>query len=115
MPDKDGYPTKKELRAFRQWRCPSTNASWGSPHVIIEHLQAIWWNPDWGFKLCRGRDTLFKRWVIRLELHTGGWSGNEDIITELGTTWFWLLFWQKSTRGGHYSFEIPWDVWKQKK
>lgn len=47
--------------------------------------------------------------VLRLELHTGGWSGNEDIIEELHSTnkhMFWLFHWQKSKRGGHYYFKI---------
>ena len=42
-----------------------------------------------------------------LELHTGGWSGNEDIIDKLSDTLFWMICWESTRRGGHYYFEIP--------
>jgi len=40
-----------------------------------------------------------------LEIHTGGWSGHEEIIDELQCTMFWFFYWQKSERGGHYYFK----------
>jgi hypothetical protein len=43
----------------------------------------------------------------KLELHTGGWSGNEEIISVLQNSMFWVMYWQKSERGGHYYFELP--------
>jgi hypothetical protein len=44
----------------------------------------------------------------RLEMHTGGWSGNEEIMTALqDNAYFFLLYWQRSKRGGHYYFKIP--------
>ena len=44
----------------------------------------------------------------KLELHTGGFSNNEEIIEELRQTMFWEFFWQRSDRGGHHYFTI-WD------
>lgn len=42
-----------------------------------------------------------------LELHTGGWSGNEEIIDALMENFaFWGAYWWKTERGGHYWFEI---------
>ncbi len=47
------------------------------------------------------------KYVIRFEYHTGGWSGNEDVIAALRQNFlFWSLAWEKSTRGGHYYFKI---------
>jgi len=39
------------------------------------------------------------------ELHTGGWSGNEEIIRAMqdNRVW-WGMFWESSRRGGHYEF-----------
>ena len=47
------------------------------------------------------------KWVIYLELHTGGHSSLEFIINALQRNrFFWFMFWQKSLRGGHYYFKI---------
>lgn len=39
-----------------------------------------------------------------LELHTGGWSGCEEIIQAASESMWWLRWWHSSTRGGHYIF-----------
>ena len=44
--------------------------------------------------------------TIKLELSTGGWSENEEIIYALQGTMFWFFYWQKSERGGHYELEV---------
>lgn len=88
MPDQDGYPTTAELRRLRNWA--------GSLPEMIEYIRSLWWQPDWGF--------VYK--YPSLELHTGGWSGNESIIGALEDTFFWYVFWEKSERGGHYWFKL---------
>lgn len=94
MPDKDGYPTDNELAIIRTWDILEDGID-----SLLEHLKDIWWMANWGFKLTGKR-------IRRLELHTGGWSGNEDIIAVLRETALWYLYWQKSIRGGHYYFRI---------
>lgn len=44
-----------------------------------------------------------------LKVSTGGWSEHERIIEELENTLFWFIAWQKSERGGHYTFHIEGD------
>ena len=89
------YPTESQLKVIRNWYKRDSQ-----PVIdLIDFIGALWWMPDWGFKLTGKR-------VLRLELHTGGWSGNEDIINELHNTMFWMLYWRKSIRGGHYYFKI---------
>jgi hypothetical protein len=64
---------------------------------LLNHIADIWNWPDWGFKF-DGEN---------LELHTGGWSGNEQIIRALKlNSLFFPLFWQMHERGGHYYFKI---------
>jgi len=86
------YPTKKELEKIKNWDCKDVKG-------LLEFLKEIWWMPDWGF-------TLTGRKILRLELHTGGWSGNEDIIEALHQTFLWSLYWRGTLRGGHYYFKI---------
>lgn len=97
MPDKDGYPTNAELKTIKDWDF-LTNFT-GGVKDFLPFLKDIWWMSDWGYIL-KGKN------VLRLELHTGGWSGNEEIIGVLRRTMFWTLYWEKSVRGGHYYFMV---------
>ncbi len=58
-----------------------------------------YWNQKYGTFDIEGKDG-----IIVLELTTGGWSENEEIIDILGNTMFWFLWWQESKRGGYYKF-----------
>ena len=96
MPDSNGYPTEAELQDIRDW----------DPRVwsvvnFLDFIKSIWWNPGWGF-VKKGKR------IIVLELHTGGWSGNESIINAINENkFFYPLYWQRSRRGGHLKFRIP--------
>jgi len=88
--DRDAYPTEDTLDAIRQW-----------PHEDIPGLVAFvrkaWEYED--YTKLSGR---------HLELHTGGWSGNESLIEALrDNTMFWGLCWRREDRGGHFWFELP--------
>ena len=98
MPDKDGYPTEEELKTIREWDFEKTSAI-----DLIEYIRNMWWQSEWGVKW--GFKLKGKK-VITLELHTGGWSGNEDIVNALSQSMFWHLYWEKSCRGGHHYFTI---------
>ena len=90
---KDKYPTEEELEKIRGWDVIE------NPLGLIDFLKELWAYPD--YFVVKGKR------VINLELHTGGWSGNEDIIGALRENkMFFLLYWQKSTRGGHHYFRI---------
>lgn len=55
------------------------------------------WNTDYGtITITEDRKTL--------ELTTGGWSENEELIDLIGNSMYWVLYWQKSERGGKYTF-----------
>ena len=62
------------------------------------------WNTQYGLverKNKRGYDTI--------EIHTGGWSENEDALIEAKQMFDfeWNLCFQKEERGGHYYFKNP--------
>lgn len=93
MPHKDGYPTKKELQRIKKW-----------PIIMdldgfLRFIENLWEYPD--------RFVLTGKKVKRLYLSTGGWSGNESIISAMKENLFWVIAWEKSVRGGHY-----WFRWK---
>lgn len=69
---------------------------WDKCIGIIEE----YWNRDYGTcEICREKDG-----TQILELTTGGWSENEEIIDFLSDKMFWFLWWQESKRGGYYKF-----------
>ena len=59
-----------------------------------------YWNQEYGTFDIEGKEG-----IIILELTTGGWSENEELINELSNTMFWFLWWQESKRGGYYKFK----------
>ena len=90
------YPTEGELKIIKEWDLTKQE----KVSDLLEYIEEIWWAPDWGFILSGKR-------VLKLELHTGGWSGNEDIIGALQRNiLFFALYWDKSVKGGHYYFTI---------
>jgi hypothetical protein len=98
--DKNGYQTDEELKEIEilggiLFKKPQTELKFKE---FIERLQELWhWDHCVEYAEADGKWTL--------ELHTGGWSGNESIINIVQASFFWFMFWQKSERGGHYYFE----------
>lgn len=93
--DENGYPTDEELEAIEQYDICKDGVN-----GLLDMLEATWYYGH----------PYFVREGEKLELHTGGWSGNEEIIGALERNpAFWAFYWQKSERGGHYYFEIPKD------
>ncbi len=92
MCDGEGYPEGRELRRIKKWDAIK------DVHGLIEYIREMW------------RYTSYFSWdpgTEMLELHTAGWSGNEDIIDALKeNAMFWALYWERSERGGHYYFIV---------
>lgn len=97
--DEDGYPTEEYLNFIKNFNHETM------PILdFVEVLQDGWYFGDWGFKLHRKY-----KGKIKLELHTGGWSGNEEIIeTILKNIWLthFNMRYVRWHTGGHYYFEI---------
>lgn len=104
------YPTDKELAVIRKWDI----IRYTIPD-LVEYVRCLWNYADIDFfNLHTGREHLFRKACMKLELHTGGWSGNEDIIGALQQNFlFWSMFWRKHTAGGHYWFEIRITEWNR--
>ena len=91
--DKDGYPTEETLACVAALNPVETD-----PDEIIDYLFSIW---NWGNTMGR-----YNRETGCFTISTGGWSGNESIITALEKSFFWMFYWYRSERGGHYWFEV---------
>lgn len=95
MLDSDNYPDEKSLEEIKGWDL-LTRGIEGLLDLIEE-------NTNWADRQIErsGKN------VIRYVYHTGGWSGNEDVIHAMQHNFlFWSLSWVKSTVGGHYYFKI---------
>ena len=97
--DGAGYPTDEFLDFIRNYT-PET-----MPILdFVEILCNGWYFGDWGYKLHRKYGGKRK-----FELHTGGWSGNEDTIAAVLSNFYLthhIMQYVKWLIGGHYYFEI---------
>lgn len=92
----DGYPGDAELERIKNWPV----SDYGSYEDLFEYISDRWW-PDgsWGLERRPGMIYSFA---------TGGWSGNEDMISALRSNFVaWSMSWQESKRGGLHVFQIP--------
>jgi len=86
------YPTDEQLKTIAEWDCPKNGFM-----PLVEYIRTIWW----------GADSQMKLTGKKFELHTGGWSGNEEIIYALKQNFvFWTACWYKHVTGRHYYFKI---------
>jgi len=91
-----GYPTKQQLKAILDFT--------GSQEDFMKYIDSIW--EFEGFRIKDDKCDITGKDIKVCEISTWGWSGNEDIISVIRQTYFWLMNWQKSERGGHYTFEV---------
>jgi len=109
MPTTDGYPTDEELKLVKNWDLTKKTVG-----KFIKYIASIWHWPDWGFVYQKQIGGAWK-----LELHTGGWSGNESIMESLQKNFiFWTMYWESTRRGGNYYFDTEltkhkWKAWTE--
>lgn len=103
--DADGYPTDDTLEAIEKW-------SYQDLAGCLDFCRAAWhWGEDWANEnvspaerevLMADEGDRFARFA------TGGWSGNESIMSALkGNHMIRALAWRFSSRGGLHIFQYP--------
>jgi hypothetical protein len=96
MLDENRYPDDESLERIKNWDLQAQG--------IDGLLALVEENTNWADRQIHQRGKN----VIYYEYHTGGWSGNEDVIGALRRNlMFWSLCWRKTEVGGHYYFRIP--------
>ena len=102
--DSEGYPTQEALDYLENWMCIHQDGTSfcgeymfkpGSVETLIAYLKLLWCYND-GIVQDGGL----------LEIHTFGWSGNEEIIPYLKKTEIWTFKLRATQVGGHYFFNI---------
>jgi hypothetical protein len=89
--DADGYPTQETEETITHWPL------FDGYHSLLAYVARAWKYPDYFSN--EGND---------YRISTGGWSGNEELISALRqNVAFWAICWQSSARGGHYVFTVP--------
>lgn len=90
----DPYPRDDELKKITEWQIVAFDRD---IRALMDYVQNLWMYDDYFIR--RGRTYT---------LHTGGWSGNEDLVGAMQHNLiFWTLCWVSSRRGGHYVFQLP--------
>jgi hypothetical protein len=100
--DRDGYPTEETLKIIAEWDCVGKD----NQINLLKYVQKCW-RYDNFFTVEEGTVDMYHTNVLRYNISTGGWSGNESLISALEENHlFWALCWVQSRRGGHYIFHV---------
>lgn len=95
--DEDEYPSDYALDVVSNFH--------GTPRQLVELITYLW----------RWKDMVQVRahWhgEIDVVLVTGGWSGNESIISALDNTMFSFRWWEMTKRGGLHMYKVRADDW----
>ncbi|HYE94417.1 MAG TPA: hypothetical protein VEA38_25510 [Terriglobales bacterium] len=97
----DRYPTEEELTAVETWDTADP-AGW------LGYISTLWWAADWGWREMPVAEEAFTRRPYQaFHVSTGGWSGNEEIISAMQRNrWLWAQIIYGWRIGGHYEFRL---------
>lgn len=87
--DVDGYPTQEALLEVARFDAVK------DVKLFLGLIRSLWRYPD--------------RFVLtdqELYLSTGGWSGNESVISAMEENFFFYIAHSQWKRGGHYWFDL---------
>lgn len=88
--DADGYPTDATIAIIATWSVDDL-------HGWFEYVR----------RSLRWAERQFRRTADGYKISTGGWSGNESIISAmLANAVCWGMTWESSARGGHHTFDV---------
>jgi hypothetical protein len=102
--DRDGYPTEETLERIRTWEI-KTNADFAA---VMDFAGRAWSYPQYWECDPAFTEPDWPRPCRQYVFSTGGWSGNEDIVSAIEANqvlqaigaWSWR-------RGGHYEYRFP--------
>lgn len=87
----DGYPSEEELNRISGW-------DWRDIPGWLDYVRERWRWAEQGY---------WDQGPATLTMHTGGWSGNEDLVQAMRQNYaLWALLWESARRGGHYVLDL---------
>lgn len=95
------YPSEASISYIRQF----TMKGMDSVHEWFYFIESLWKYRDYGFR----RDKVYTSSgpMTKITLVTGGWSGNEELISAMQKNYLlWGLTWQSSHKGGVHEFLV---------
>jgi hypothetical protein len=98
--DGDGYPTDDALKMLEDFE--------GSPADFIELADKMF--SDYG-SITLEDVTRHGHDYVQVTIVTGGWSGNEAVISVIENSMFHVAFWMLSQRGGRYVYTVGGGMW----
>lgn len=102
MPDAHGYPLEEELDRIKKWN----QFGYEGYTEFFKFLRTIWWAADWGFSDPEQETDCGETFDV-YRISTGGWSGNEEIISTMRENFIlWSQTWYLHRTGGHYTFRV---------
>ena len=110
--DADGYPTDATLETIRTWDVSTASDAIAAMDYVGRawHWRDWGWEKETGWRPDSGPTISASRSETRYLIHTGGWSGNESLISALqDNMMLQMLGWWSSRRGGHYEYRFPED------
>lgn len=96
------YPSESILNVIKNFNIDTSPVK-----ELISIMEGEWEFADVGyFNLRKTKKKVY------LQLHTCGWSGNEDLMEAFKKVRWIGFFWLKSERGGHFWYEFPTVVYE---
>lgn len=94
----------------------------GDYAALMEFIRVRWhWQFGWNERTAKRIEGIVYVRGRRYWMSTGGWSGNESIIQAMrqndgrqGGGMFWIICWESSRCGGHYTFVVPTNFMKNR-
>lgn len=85
------YPSSKDVEAIEKW-------DYGDLLGCLDFIESIW--SDYGRIERRGKHKVWVRFI------TGGWSGNEEILSAMDKNVGIMTCWEASYRGGKHIYKF---------
>ena len=78
----------------------------GTPEAYVDLISDRW---DWNYGTMFVTEMASPYWEVKLV--TGGWSANEEVLSQLERTVFHVLYWEFSHRGGLHVYHVGKSLW----